>query len=63
MATYPGILAVEPKRQRSLVGYSPWCCKESDITERLTYTLRIYLSDLMDPKHCISVHMAPKVGN
>ena len=23
-------------RQRSLVGYSPWDCKESDMTERLT---------------------------
>ena len=22
--------------QRSPVGYSPWCCKESDTTERLT---------------------------
>ena len=22
-----------PHRQRSLVGYSPWVCKESDITE------------------------------
>ena len=24
--------------QRSLVGYSPWGCKESDMTERLTHT-------------------------
>ena len=25
-------------RQRSLVGYSPWGCKESDTTERLHFT-------------------------
>ena len=25
-----------PHRQRSLVGYSPWCCKESGMTERLS---------------------------
>ena len=25
-------------RQRSLVGYSPWGCKESDTTEQLTHT-------------------------
>ena len=24
--------------QRSLAGYSPWCCKESDMTEQLTLT-------------------------
>ena len=24
--------------QKSLVGYSPWGCKESDVTERLTHT-------------------------
>ena len=26
-----------PHGQRSLVGYSPWDCKESDMTERLTH--------------------------
>ena len=25
----------KPHRQRSLVGYSPWVCKESDMTEQL----------------------------
>ena len=24
--------------RRSLVGYSPWCCKESDTTKRLHFT-------------------------
>ena len=27
-----------PHRQRSLMGYSPWGCKEWDTTERLTHT-------------------------
>ena len=27
--------------QRSLVGYSPWGCKELDMTERLHFLLRI----------------------
>ena len=27
-----------PHGRRSLVGYSPWGCKELDMTERLTYT-------------------------
>ena len=25
-----------PYGQRSLVGYSPWCCKELDMTEQLS---------------------------
>ena len=29
-------------RQRSLAGYSPWGCKESDMTERLTLILRMH---------------------
>ena len=31
----PGFLPGESHGQRSLVGYSPWGCKESDTTERL----------------------------
>jgi len=34
----PLFLPGEFHGQRSLVGYSPWGCKESDITERLTFT-------------------------
>ena len=26
-------------RQRSMVGYSPWGCKELDMTEQLTHTM------------------------
>ena len=33
MATTPVFLAGESHGQRSLVGYSPWGCKESDTTE------------------------------
>ena len=34
----PMFLPGEFHGQRSLVGYSPWSCKESDTTERLTHT-------------------------
>ena len=33
MATHSSILAEKYHGQRSLVGYSPWDCKESDMTE------------------------------
>ena len=36
MATHSSILAGESQGQKSLVGYSPWCCKQSDTTERLS---------------------------
>ena len=32
----PAFLPGKPLGQRSLVGYHPWGCKESDITEQLT---------------------------
>ena len=34
----PGLLPGESHGGRSLVGYSPWGCKESDTTERLHTT-------------------------
>ena len=34
MATHSSILAGEFHGQKSLVGYSPWGCKESDIAEQ-----------------------------
>ena len=34
----PVFLPREFQGQRSLVGYSPWGCKESDTTEQLTHT-------------------------
>ena len=36
MATHSSILAWEPHGERSLVGYSLWGCKESDMTEWLS---------------------------
>ena len=36
MATTPAFLPGESHGQRSLAGYSPWGCKESDTAERLT---------------------------
>ena len=41
MATHYSILAWKSQRQRSLVGYSPRDCKESDTTEWLTLTTNI----------------------
>ena len=35
MATDSSILAWEPHRQKSLVGYSPWSCKQLDTTEHI----------------------------
>ena len=35
MATHSSILPRESHGQRSLVGYSPWGCKESDTTEHI----------------------------
>ena len=33
----PVILPGESHGQRNLLGYSPWCCKESDTTERRSH--------------------------
>ena len=35
MATHSVFLPGKSHRRRSLLGYSPWGCKESDATERL----------------------------
>ena len=37
MATTPVFFSGESPGQRSLEDYSPWGCKELDITERLTF--------------------------
>ena len=43
----PVFLSGEFHGQRSLASYSPWGCKESDVTERLTHThTRISLAAL-----------------
>ena len=38
----PVLLPGKSHRQRSLVGYSPWDCKESDTTERLHLLMSNY---------------------
>ena len=38
IATHSSILPGESHGQRSLVSYSPWGHKESDMTEQLTHT-------------------------
>ena len=38
MATTPVLLPGESHGQRSLVGYSPWGCKESEATEMTEHT-------------------------
>ena len=37
--TTPAFLPKKSHGQRSLAGYSPWSCKESDTTEQLTLSL------------------------
>ena len=40
---FPGKSTGKSRGWRSLVSYSPWGCKESDTTERLTLTLLWYI--------------------
>ena len=52
----PVFLPGESHGQRSLVGYSPWGCKESDRTEQLTLSFVAYYNSrlakyLFFPKH------------
>ena len=42
MATTPVLLSGKFREQRSLVGYSPWGRKESDMTERLHFTSLLF---------------------
>ena len=44
----PVFLPGESHGQRSLVGYSPWGCKESDRTKQLTLSLPITIPDLLN---------------
>ena len=44
----PVLLPEKSHGQRSLVGYTPWGCKESDTTERLHFfTLKFHLEKLL----------------
>ena len=46
LATTPGFLNGESRGQRSLAGYSPWGCKESDTTEHNNNNWVTLLSEL-----------------
>ena len=37
-----------PRGQRSLAGYNPWGCNESDTTERLSTQHRSYMTDIAE---------------
>ena len=49
MATHSSILAWESHGRRSLVGYSPWGCKELDTTERLHFQFHIVTVSQFSP--------------
>ena len=45
MATHSSILPGEPHGQRSLAGYSPRVCRESDTTERLNNQMALPINE------------------
>ena len=48
MATHSSILSGESHGQRSLVGYSPWGCKESDTTKVTMHAYQMRKLELKD---------------
>ena len=65
MATCSSIFAEESHRQRSLMSYSPWGCKESDTAERLNMHTHIMSTANMTARsHSVDVGVAGhKAGN
>ena len=49
----PVLLLGKPCRQRSLLSYSPWRCKESDVTKH-EQALRYFTGLNSDPKFCFT---------
>ena len=63
----PVILLGESHGQKSLVGYSPWGCKELDTTEWLTLSLSLPFQDAVrfscwSKPYCISSSRIPRIG-
>ena len=58
MATHTSILPGESHGQRSLVGYSPRGCEESDTTEWLTLTWAIYFGVFL--LFCSCLYLGPQ---
>ena len=50
----PGFLPGKSHGQRILVGYSPWSCKESDMTERLTLSFS-FIFNLREEEEIMSL--------
>ena len=48
----PALLPGKSHGQRSLIGYSPWGHKESDMTERLHFHFSLSCPTLCDPMDC-----------
>ena len=68
MATYPVFLSGEFHRQKSLAGYNPRDHNKSDVTERLTLWLSVYVQqDLVTQfiahliNSCLRVHEKPQL--
>ena len=54
MATHSSFLPGKSHGQRSMVGYSPWGSKESDMTDRLHFTCPSRVSGYTHTLKCIS---------
>ena len=50
----PALLPGKSHRQRSLVGYGPWSCKESDTTECLSTHLCAHTHTHTGSKHLVT---------
>ena len=58
MATHSSILAWKIPWAEDMTGYSPWGCKESDMTERLTLSRSLYIHVSMGVLmyECVYIH-------
>ena len=56
MTSHSSILAWRIPRTESLVGYSPWGCKESDMTEQQTLSLHFHFFLLRDRSTLMALH-------
>ena len=59
MATHSSTLAWKSHGWRSLVGYSPWGCKELDMTEQLHFASIIDLRHTLLIANPVFIHFLP----
>ena len=57
MSTYSNILPGKSQGRRSLVGYSPWGCKELDTTEWLQFSLSLSNIFIFIPAPLLGLHL------